>query len=205
MSDKFMNADRMSLTEAPQNADWGRRLSGILAMAGAPMLLLHFIFGAREVGADESGAPSLLALFGVFYIAGWIAGAIGMRRARIYGNGPAAKTVFVVQMILLALALLFSVQEMLGYNFKTGGLFFAICDAAYPLSHLFMLVVGVLTIRAGVWSGWARFAPLMVGLALPLTLAVMAAVSMDAATLVFGALTVAGHGTIGRRLFAQKN
>jgi hypothetical protein len=91
-----------------------------------------------------------------------------MRKLKVTGEGTASKIVFIIQIIGLILAFLFNVQALFGVTFATGGTFWRITDIAYPFSHVFMIVVGILILWAGVWKGLARIAPLFVGLMLPM-------------------------------------
>lgn len=177
---------------------------GLLEIFGAPMLLLQFLIG----GDQNSGAPkygSVVAALGVLYIGGWICGAVGMFRQRVYGETFAAKLVFWLQLAFLALALLFSLQETFGISYENGGgTFFFVCDMGYPLSHLFMLVVGVFVWRAKNWKGFTRLAPLLVGAALPLTMIVGGLVGITAGMILFGVLTTVGLGTIGYSVYSRR-
>jgi hypothetical protein len=181
----------------------GNRLFGLLAIFGAPMLLLQFLFGG-ENSNPANGSPAI-ALLGVFYIGGWICGAIGMFRNKIYGETKASRIVFVAQMIFLILALMFSIQESIGVSYENGGgLFFGICDAGYPLSHLFMIVVGIFVLRSKVWTGWTRFAPFLVGAALPLTLTLVPFFGKGVGVFSFAGLTTLGLGTIGYSVYSAR-
>lgn len=177
------------------------QISGILAMTGAPMLLIQFLTGGREMSADGAGASTTVALLGVLYIGGWMAGAIAMFRQKVYGGRLSAKIVFVLQMTLLTLALMFSVLESFGVSYENGGLLFAVADAGYPLSHLFMIVVGIFTIRAGKWKNFSKFAPLLVGIALPLTLGLMPVLGEQIGIILFGTLTALGLSVTGYRIY----
>jgi hypothetical protein len=45
---------------------------------------------------------------------------------------------------------------------------YQVVDAAWPASHLFMLVTGAAVILAGTLRGWRRFAPVLCGLSIVL-------------------------------------
>jgi hypothetical protein len=138
------------------------------------------------------------------YIGSWIAGAIGMRRQRVTGDSTGSKIAFIVQMIGLTLALLFSVQQLVGINHEVSGWFFAATDIAYPFSHVFMLVVAVFVWRAGVWHGAGRLAPWLVGLALPLFFTLVSLIGIAAGSVGFASLTALGLGTIGYTIYQGK-
>lgn len=179
------------------------RVLGLLAMLCAPMLLLFIKFGNVDSSAAKTFQDQIMSLTGVFYIGGWMLGAIGMRRLRATGIGTGAKILFVLQIVLLGCAFTFSAMEVAGYMRENGGLIFAIADAGYPLSHLLMIVVGIFVWRARVWKGFAKFAPFAVGFALPLTFLTAYLIGWDAAGYVFGLMTTAGLGAIGYTVYRQ--
>lgn len=189
-------------TESQKPALTGKIL-GVVAMIGAPMLLIEFLVGPNDSAAVKTSRDQLFSLIGVMYMTGWIAGAIGMRRLRATGSGLGATVVFVVQMIMLFLAWSFSVMEAFGYSSGNGGVLFAITDAGYPLSHLFMLVVGIMLLRAKVWSGIARLAPFLVGMALPVFFALSGFAGVRLPGIAFGITAALGLGIIGFKVLKQ--
>jgi hypothetical protein len=198
-----MPVNEMSLPVGREKFAVSTRFLGLAGMIGAPMMLIFFILGNTDAGAPKTLKDQIIGLTGVFYMCGWLLSAIGMRRLRATGDRPVAKIVFIVQVTLLSFALLFSVMEVFGYSFQNGGLIFAIADAGYPLSHLFMNVVGIFVLRAKVWQGLPKFAPFMVGITLPVTLGLMALGSAVAAGIFFGAMTTIGLGAIGCKVYRQ--
>jgi hypothetical protein len=198
-----MSVNEMNLPVRPRSLAVGNCLLGLLGMIGAPMMLIFFMFGNTDGSAPKTLEERLICLTGVFYMGGWICSAVGMRRLRVTGNGLGGKIVFIIQITLLSLALLYSVMEAGGYNFLNGGLLFAIADAGYPFSHLFMNVVGIFVVRAKVWQGLPKFAPFPVGIALPVTLALMALGYVSLAGFFFGTMTTAGLAIIGFKVYRQ--
>lgn len=199
-----MSTNELRLNISPQINSPGDRilgLLGLLAVASAPMLIAQFLIGGEGILSNSTWAAAL----GILYIGGWMCGAVGMFRQKAYGRTPAAKIVFTIQMILLTLALLFSVQETMGVSYDNGGgIFFGICDAGYPLSHLFMFVIGILTIRARIWKGAVKAAPLLVGAALPVTMLGGPVLGMLGGMLIFGGLVTIGLGIIGLKIFIHR-
>lgn len=196
-----MAANQLELVADSKTGAINNRIFGLLGIIGAPMLLLQFLLGTRGMNAEGGERNALIALLGVLYIAGWICGAIGMFRGKFYGQGKASKVVFTLQMILLSLALMFSVFETFGVTYENGGLLFAVLDAGYPLSHLFMMVVGIFVLRARSWQGFSKFAPLIVGFALPLTLGLMPLLGEKIGIVLFSTLTAIGLATIASMVF----
>lgn len=200
-----MAVNEINLPAVREGFSLSNRMLGLFAVICAPTLFLQFSVGGETGNSNAANSNPLIALLGVFYIGGWICGAIGMFQNKVYGESRAAKIVFIAQMIFLTLALMFSMQETFGISYENGGgLFFGICDAGYPLSHLFMIVIGIFVLRAKVWTNRTRFAPFLVGAALPLTLAVVPFFGMSVGVFSFAGLTALGLGTIGFRVFSAR-
>lgn len=198
-----MSVNEMSLPVRRESFSVGNRVLGLLGMIGAPMLFIFIMFGNTDAGASKTLKDQIISLTGVFYISGWILSAVGMRRLRATGNGLGSKIVFIIQITLLSFALLYSVMEVFGYSYQNGGLIFALADAGYPLSHLFMNVVGIFVVRAKIWQGLPKLAPFIIGIALPVTMALMAFGYTSFAGYFFGSMTMLGLATIGYKVYRQ--
>lgn len=190
-----MAVNELNLAINKKNFGIDNRLLGTFGIIGAPMLLAQFLSG------QNTTENKFIAFLGVIYIFGWMANLIGMRRQNVLGNNFTGKIIFGLQFLLLCFAFISSALETAGRNFENGGAFFAICDAGYPLSHLFMIVTGAFALKARVWRGISAFAPLVVGLALPVFFAFSFVISSEIGAICFAALTAAGLGVIGFRLF----
>ena len=190
-----MSADQ-SILFAPHRPIFGPRLLGTLGIIAAPMMAvlgLYYHFG--QVPNDQS--TPVVGVLGVIYIAGWMCTAAGMRWLGVTGTGTGSTVAFVAQMSGLALAAVFSLQEIFRFGFLEGSSLFNLTDAAWPLSHLFMLVVGGLVVKAGIWKGWRRLAPFVCGLALP-TFFISMAIGVPAVGFVlFPVLTAIGFSLLG--------
>ncbi|MDF1505558.1 hypothetical protein [Roseisolibacter sp. H3M3-2] len=174
------------------------RLLGVVALVGSPMMLVQWlswvVLGGRAPGPESGIAQAEFLL----YIWGVAASAAGLRLLRATGRGRGAAVVTAIQAVGLFLA---SLQPWLDLTVgrARGGAFYAATDVAWPASHVYMLVVGVAVLRAGVWRGWRRWTPLACGLCFPLMAAgaglfgraAMGAVFGPATALAFGALAVA--------------
>jgi hypothetical protein len=146
------------------------RLLGLIGMLGAPGMLVDA--SIRYASGDTGeGVIASSSIVGLFYILGWTASMIGFRQLRLAGNGVIARIVFWLQMAGLTLAAGQQIMELIKTPTLLHSRFFGICDAAWPLSHLFMLVIGGMVLSSGRIRGFARFAPLGCGLALPATAA----------------------------------
>jgi hypothetical protein len=134
---------------------------GIIGMIGAPMMLVDSLYRLITHLPGEQSNP-LTGTIGLFYLISWICTAFGMRRLRVTGNGMASGVVFAIQIIGLCLAFVFNTFEVTRTSPPSESLVFQVTDMAWPLSHIFMLVVGGMVVRAKVWQGWqavASFVP----------------------------------------------
>ena len=174
----------------------GPSLLGTAGIVAAPMMLLVGLYYYFWQISNVKSTP-MIGLLGIIYIAGWTCTAVGMRWLGVTGTGTASTVAFVVQVIGLTLAGMFSLQEIFWFEFLEGSSFFSLTDAAWPLSHLFMLVIGGLVVHAGVWKGWRRAAPFICGLALPSFFAAMAAGVPAVGFVLFPILTAIGFSILG--------
>lgn len=202
--EKIMPVNEMSLIAAREDRAFSAdRLLGILGMIGAPMLLVETILRIINI-LPQNTDNGWIGLIEMIYIGGWMALAAGMRRLRVTGNGLGSKIVFAWQMIGLVLAFLFTVQVIFGagYDRPPVSVFFKICDLGFPFSHLWMLVVGALVWRAGVWRGWLRVAPFLVGVVLALFMAGLGRlVDLPQGATVFAVSTAAGLFSLAYGVF----
>lgn len=135
-------------------------------MAGALMLLAEGLLR----GSDARVAGPSTGTFELLYLGGWGCSLLGMWYSGATGRGRSGRVVLAIQGIGLSLAALFTIWEAWTAGRVTSSALYEVTNAAWPLSHLFMIVVGIATLRAGVWRGWTRFTPLLCGLALPVSI-----------------------------------
>ena len=175
------------------------RVLGAVALIGSPMMLVQYVWW-RVAGAAAPGPETLIAQAEfLLYIWGFAAAAAGLRRLRVTGNGRGAAVITAIQAVGLFLA---SCQPLLDLTVgrARGGAFYMATDIAWPASHVFMLVVGIAALRAGVWRGWRRWTPLACGLAFPLMAAGAAMFGREAMGVVFGPATALSFGALALAL-----
>ena len=139
------------------------RLLGTIAMICAPALLIEGLLLRGQENAVITGIASMI------FMAGWICSNIGMWRMRATGTGTWGRAVLLIQLVGLVLAFMFGFFEATGLLGRES-IVFNITDAAWPLSMLWMIVVGITVIRAKRLSGWQRFVPLLCPFWLPLAI-----------------------------------
>jgi hypothetical protein len=137
------------------------RVLGTIAMICAPALLIEGLLRQGQENAVITGIASMV------FMAGWICSNTGMRRMRAAGTGTWGRAVLLIQLVGLIMAFFFGFFEATGLLGRDS-IVFNITDAAWPLSMLWMIVVGISVIRANRLSGWQRFVPLLCPFWLPL-------------------------------------
>lgn len=130
------------------------RMLGTIAMLCAPALLVEGLLVQGRENAVITGVASMV------FMAGWICSNAGMRRMRAAGTGTWGRAVLLIQLVGLVLAFMFGFFEATGLLGRES-IIFNVTDAAWPLSMLWMLVVGVTVIVAKRLSGWQRFVPVL--------------------------------------------
>ena len=155
------------------------KLLGAAGIVGAQMWALDALY-RHAYGLGGGPNDRVSGVLNLLYIIGWACSAVALRRLRVTGRGLAAAAAYVVQCLGLTLAGLISLNEALDLKVGAAHPLYIVVDAAWPLSHLFMLVVGVLVRRAGVWRGWRRLPCFVCGLALPAFFAAVPALGEDA-------------------------
>lgn len=130
------------------------RILGIIAMICAPALLVEGLLRQGEENALITGVASMI------FMAGWICSNTGMRQMQATGTGGWGRAVLLIQLVGLVLAFMFGFFEATGLLGRES-IIFNVTDVAWPLSMLWMLVVGITVIRANRLSGWQRFVPLL--------------------------------------------
>jgi hypothetical protein len=169
-------------------------------MLASPAFLVQWL-EAGPAAAAAQHAPSVRAnAFDLAYLAGFAASAAGLRRLRATGRGRGAAALTAVQALGLALAATQDLQDLAGAR-PLGGAFYAVADAAWPLSHVLMLAVFAAVWRARVWGGWRRWVPLACGLVLPVMLAAAAVGGRVAMGYVFCPGTAAAFFALGLAVY----
>lgn len=130
------------------------RMLGIIAMICAPALLVETLLRGEQENALITGIASMV------FMAGWICSNTGMRRMQAAGTGKWGRAALLIQLVGLVLAFMFGFFEATGLLGRES-IVFNVTDAAWPLSMLWMIVVGITVIRANRLSGWRRIVPLL--------------------------------------------
>lgn len=191
-----MAVEQLRLNSTERKEVSGTRILGTIGMLASPALLIEMLLFAFDYqGNDRNGR--IVGLLGIIYLAGWACSLIGMRRLKVLGGNLLGHILFFVQLAGVSLAATQSVMEIADPNPANPNLLFRISDAAWPLSHLFMIIVGIYVLASGRWRGWRRVTPLLCGLALLLLFTLFMFGAKETATLVFGMATAIAFMLLG--------
>ena len=152
-------------------------------MICAPALLVEEVLRQGEANTLITGIVSMI------FMAGWICSNIGMQQMRATGTGTWGRAVLLIQLVGLVLAFIFGFFEATAL-LDANNIVFIVTDAAWPLSMLWMVVVGITVIRAKRLSGWQRFIPVLCPSWLPLAALCWTAFGDAGSVIGFGYSTV---------------
>ena len=137
------------------------RTLGILALIGAPFLMIDTIHNGFQLNAHSS----LSGVFNLIYITAWMCSILALRRLGALGTDRTGKLVFILQMTFLSLADCWNLYELLQPG--AGTRLYYMLDAFWPISNLCMLFTGLTIALKGKLKGWRRYTPLVAGTWLP--------------------------------------
>jgi hypothetical protein len=169
------------------------RTLGTLAMVCAPALLVEVLL----TGNDPS--PLITGIAGMIFMLGSFCSLVGLWRAAATGTRWWGRTALGIQLALTVMAFLFGLFEATGL-LDESSIIWTVTDLAWPLSMVFMLIVGITAAIARRLPAPQRFAPLLCGFAFPLSiLAVMVlGMSMEDTTagIIFFSMTTVFWGLL---------
>jgi hypothetical protein len=149
--------------DRPRAGDTLVNLSAWCMIAGAALTFVGGIpFAAFEA---QIPPPWWIATLNAVSHPLLIAGVIGLARSGAAGRGRLATTG--VGLTLLGLVVLTVAEVLSLINMDTAVLFYS---AATLLMLLGLILLGIAALRAGRWTGWRRFTPLVCGLFIPVVL-----------------------------------
>lgn len=143
------------------------KLLGAIGMLASPFLLLQMAAGNKENGYNSS----LGGFFDLLYMIGWMCSIAGLQRLQATGSKKSGNVLLQVQFAFLCLANLWNIWVIFDPTNKST-LFFVL-DLFWPLSNLWMLVIGIVIAITGKLEGWRRYVVLATGLWLPVAFSSM--------------------------------
>ncbi len=147
-----------------------RRCGLAVAVGAATWAVAGLVAGPMEEGANSRVelAGSFAFQIGVLTLVSalWATDGTGTRR---WG-----RAVLVVQAVLVVLAVGWTLPHLFEPNMASDGIMLAL-DAAWPLSMLWLIILGISVARARRWPGVLRWMPLAASLWFPVSILALAA------------------------------
>jgi hypothetical protein len=139
-----------------------RLLGGALIVS----TVIVIVNGIRTAGMGPGFDPLTHAVYFLWGIGG-ICGVLGLLRTNAFGSSPIARTLGSLPLLGFASFVLADGGYLLGLFDGTEPLYNTLIGMAWGGTLVGMLVAGIVTIAAGKWTGWQRFAPLATVVMLP--------------------------------------
>jgi hypothetical protein len=140
------------------------KVLGLIAMLASPFLWIERYF--YEQALENT---SLTGVCDLIYMIGWSCSIVGLIKLRAAGDNRWGKAILLIQLGCLTIANIWNIWVIVDpLNQST---VFNILDKFWPISNCFMLITGIAVVVAKKVSGFFRFAPLIAGLWLPVTVA----------------------------------
>ena len=98
---------------------------------------------------------------------GWTCSVAGLYRIKAMGTKRWQKNIMIIQLVLLCLANSWDIVEIFSPNSPSKIYFFL--SFMWPVAAIFMVVTGIVILRAKKLKGWKLYIPLLAGLWFPQT------------------------------------
>ena len=110
-------------------------------------------------------------VFGNFlFITGWTCSALALYQIKAMGTKRWQKIVMITQLVLLCLSNCWNIWEIFAPD-SSSSIYFAI-GFAWPVMGCFMIVTGLVILKARKLSGWKRYMPFIAGLWFPMSVVI---------------------------------
>ena len=143
-------------------------------ICGAMIALGALIWAATRlvIGVPAEGVNHPVEIWGSFaFQLGLVAFLAVAWATRATGTGRGGRVVLGVELVLLVMAIGWTIPHLWQANRPHDDLWIQVLDAGWPFSMLGLIAVGVAIVRAGRWPGRARWAPLVASLLIVVDLA----------------------------------
>jgi hypothetical protein len=122
-------------------------------------------------------APLSMGIASMLFMLGSFCSLVGLWRVAATGTRWWGRVVLAIQLALVVLAFLFGLFEATGL-LGEDSIIWTVTDIAWPVSMVFMLIVGFAAAVARRLPAPQRFAPLLCGFAFPITMLIVTASGM---------------------------
>lgn len=172
------------------------RACGAAVMVGAITWAVTWLVA----GPPEEGVNQSVEIWGSFaYQLGLVALLAAMRATDATGPSRWGRAVVTGEAVLVALAIAWTLPHLADPNYmsKHDSVLLVVLDAAWPLSMLGLVAVGVAVARAGRWTGALRWLPLAASLLLPVDVVAMVLLGPELEIVVRAAWMAVTYGLLG--------
>lgn len=135
----------------------------VLAMICAPAMLVGILLTQGSENSLITGIVSFLFMFGS------LCTQLVLWQIAASGRGIWGRIAQGFQIVLVFFGMLFGIFEA-SQLLHDENILFVITDISWPLSMVWMLILGITIAIRGTLKGYARFAPMICGLAFPATI-----------------------------------
>jgi hypothetical protein len=140
------------------------RLLGIIAIIGSPWMFIDFINNGLY---DRFHSTSTSGIRNFIFMTGWICSVVGLYKLKAMGFKRWQKSVVIIQIVLLCLADSWCIFQIFAPD--SPSLIFYVLNFSWLLAGFFMIITGIVIIRAKKLKGWKRYLPLLAGFWFPQT------------------------------------
>ena len=141
------------------------RTLSTIAVLTAPFLCIELVY----VDHTTAFTPVATGVLGLIYMIGWMSSVYLLKK--LHEHIPGSQYFFGAQLVFLSLAQVWNILVIIQYEPSSPPYF--ITDVFWPISNVFMLVLGIAIIKWNVLKGFGKYATLLVGLWLPFSLIVI--------------------------------
>jgi hypothetical protein len=173
------------------------KVLGLIAMLASPFLWIERYF--YEQALENT---SLTGVCDLIYMIGWSCSIVGLIKLRAAGDNRWGKAILLIQLGCLTIANIWNIWVIVDpLNQST---VFNILDKFWPISNCFMLITGIAVVVAKKVSGFFRFAPLIAGLWLPVTVAFSMLLKGDQLFYIVNSYSFCSFFLLGLMIFRQE-
>ncbi|MDO1448130.1 hypothetical protein Q0590_17785 [Rhodocytophaga aerolata] len=179
------------------------RILGLLAIVGAPFLLIDYCIHGQNGGGEQFEHTSLSGIFSIIYISAWMCSMVGLKNMYAAGDTKNNNLWILIPIVTLSMANIWNVWETIQPGANT--LLYHLLDAFWPISNIVMFFFGIRVIWVKKLQGWKRFVPLLVGLWLPLSIVLSLVAGLTVSSmLISGLYSAFAWAILGYVVFTSK-
>lgn len=168
------------------------RTLSTIAVLTAPFLCIELVY----VDHSTSFTPVATGVLGLIYMIGWMSSVYILKG--LHEHIPGSQYFFGAQLVFLTLAQIWNLLVIIQYE-PTAPPYY-ITDVFWPISNVFMLVLGIAIIKWNVLQGFGKYATLIVGLWLPFSLITIMFAELEVSRWISGIYSLAAWSLLALAL-----